>query len=429
MMTLQSAVEAVSGEQQNVLYLRALVEKEHPIVMKALQLIDEDRKTIKRAKGYNLLKVANKKRGFVYYVRYWHDGAMLPSKWCTHTNNYEDACEFALSNREALIAQYLGRARGEVVRFFEKFFEEDNPVFQNECKRNNEMSEANRKRFHSIITKKFVPFLLERKIRSYDAIDVPLLDDFQDVLLSKGLISKSVNTEMLPVGRVLKYLARKGMIKTNPYMSLAPVPSKAGETKTHGCYELDKLQGIFGKKWADHKSFLLNLIAYTTNMRNSEIRTFSKNDILLIDGCRFIDLKESKTPNGIRQVPLHDTVYRYIMDYADKTDAATPVFGSTSKDYFSKAARELGKMMGVTEEFLTEQNITFYSGRHAWKTMMSTGGLGEDAEEIFMGHKVSSNVAKLYNHRDKQGQDRIVKKAKEVFAILDSMLFTPPKKD
>ena len=427
-MTLQSALEAVSGEQENVLYLRALVENKHPKIMKALRLIDEDRKTVRRAKGFNLIKVANKKHGFVYYVRYWHNGAMLPSKWCTCTNNYDEACEYALVNREALIAQYLGKTRGEVVRFFERFFEADNPIFQNECKRNNEITEENRKRFLSTITKKFVPFLLERKIRTFKAITVPLLDDYQDVLLSSGLISKSVNIEMLPVGRVLKYLTRKGIIETNPYVSLEPVPLKAGETKTHGCYELDKLYGIFDKEWEDRKSFLLNLIGYTTNMRNCEIRAFSKNDILLIDECRFIDIKKSKTENGIRLVPLHDAVCRHILDYACKAEAGTPIFGTASKDSFNKAARVMGKMMGVTEKFLAEHNITFYSGRHAWKTMMNAGGLGEDAEEVFMGHKVSGDVAKLYNHRDKQGQDKIVKKAKEAFAILDTMLFAPPKK-
>jgi hypothetical protein len=46
-----------------------------------------------------------------------------------------------------------------------------------------------------------------------------------------------------------------------------------------------------------------------------------------------------------------------------------------------------------------------------------------DVEEYFMGHKVSRDVAKRYNHRDKQGQEKILEKAREVFAILDKRLF------
>jgi hypothetical protein len=55
--------------------------------------------------------------------------------------------------------------------------------------------------------------------------------------------------------------------------------------------------------------------------------------------------------------------------------------------------------------------------------MMSAHGLGPDIEEIFMGHKVSSDVAKLYDHKDKQGQERLAKKAQETFAILAKVLF------
>ena len=112
------------------------------------------------------------------------------------------------------------------------------------------------------------------------------------------------------------------------------------------------------------------------------------------------------------------------MKYAEAATDDEPIFKKPTWCVFSKAALLLGKKLGFNKEYLKENFITFYSGRHFWKTLMNAGGLGEDAEEIFMGHKMSGNVAKLYNHRDKQGQDRIVKKAKQVFAILDNMLFS-----
>jgi len=43
-----------------------------------------------------------------------------------------------------------------------------------------------------------------------------------------------------------------------------------------------------------------------------------------------------------------------------------------------------------------------------------------------MGHKVVADVKKLYIHRDKQGKERLVKKAKQVFSILDRCIFTKP---
>jgi len=93
-------------------------------------------------------------------------------------------------------------------------------------------------------------------------------------------------------------------------------------------------------------------------------------------------------------------------------------------EVFRTANKNLAAQLGLSEEEMKREKISFYSGRHFWKTLMSSEGLGEDVEEVFMGHKVSGNVAKLYNHRDKHGKERMVKKAKEVFAILDRCIFS-----
>jgi len=246
------------------------------------------------------------------------------------------------------------------------------------------------------------------------------------MLLSKGMKAVSVNNQLVAIGKVMKYLTRKGLIKINPYINLSPVPARQEEKRTHGCYEIARMKGVFNNenRWDDKTSYILNLIIHTTDMRNSEIRRFHKKDIKEIDGCRFIEIIESKTLNGIRLIPLHNFVHDRIKDYAKGIHDEALVFdGFSSCHKFVKASQDLGKILGVSAEYMKQNNITFYSGRHFWKTLMNANGLGEDVEEIFMGHRVSSNVSKLYNHRDKQGKDLIVRKAREVFAILDSCIF------
>jgi hypothetical protein len=54
---------------------------------------------------------------------------------------------------------------------------------------------------------------------------------------------------------------------------------------------------------------------------------------------------------------------------------------------------------------------------------MNAEELGDDIEEYFMGHKISNDVSKRYNHKDKQGWDRLEKKVHLVLAILDKKLF------
>jgi hypothetical protein len=55
--------------------------------------------------------------------------------------------------------------------------------------------------------------------------------------------------------------------------------------------------------------------------------------------------------------------------------------------------------------------------------MLDAEKLG-DVEEYFMGHKTGGDVAKRYNHKDKQGEKKLLEKAGKVFKILDKYLFT-----
>jgi integrase len=139
------------------------------------------------------------------------------------------------------------------------------------------------------------------------------------------------------------------------------------------------------------------------------------------DGLRFLDIKRSKTKNGERIVPLHPFVCSKL-DLDRPPDSPLIPIPSSPAKHFVNANRTLGCKLGMLPEQLKEENITFYSGRHFYKTMLNDGGLG-DAEEYFMGHKTSSDVSRTYNHRDRQGQKKIVEVTAKVFQILDNRLF------
>ena len=427
MMTLQEAVSHVMRkEEADIVSLRYRFTSECPKTILALNLLDCRYSEDTKRKGYALVKRGHKKLGFVYCVRYWHEGTMLSSKWSTHTNNREQACEFAEAHRDDIISRYLGRNDNGMYRFFKKFYGASSRIYHSECKRNGELSEGRRKRYESVLLNKFLPFLRNKGIASFEKITVHLLDDFQDVLLGEGLKPQSVNDGVTAIHKAFKYLLRKGIVRENPCQMLSPVPEKQADKKTHGCYETGKLKGVFDKRWKDKLSHLLNLMIYTTDMRNSEIRRFSARDIIEIGNCHFIDLKHSKTEHGVRLVPLHETVWRKVTDYAKARTIAEhePIFAGVSSYRFTKAYCDLGKALGFSRDYLKEHNITYYSGRHFWKTLMNACGLGQDVEEIFMGHRVTGDVAKLYNHRDMNGKKLLVKKAREVFKILDRKLFT-----
>ena len=82
----------------------------------------------------------------------------------------------------------------------------------------------------------------------------------------------------------------------------------------------------------------------------------------------------------------------------------------------------MGFFLGKTPEELERDNITFYSGRHFYKTMLNLYNLGE-IEELFMGHKVGKKVSDRYNHKNKRGEKELLGKAKRAIEVIDLSLF------
>jgi integrase len=302
------------------------------------------------------------------------------------------------------------------------------------------LSDNARKTYHNFVTKQFIPYLKRNKIKEIEEIDTPLLARFQNYLLSDkktkggetvpGIKPQTINHCIGHVSQIFDHLLVEGQVKTNPCKSLITLKVKQEDQEITGCYEISKLKGAFNKKWKDEFPYLLCLVIYTTGMRNSEIERMKVNDLTEIDGCHFINIPVSKTKNGVRIVPLHDFVCQKITAYIKKTgkkendlifkNENTKKIMSTT---YEKANLELAEFTGYSNEQLKKENISFYSGRHFWKTLMDSENLG-DVEEYFMGHKVSGDVAKRYNHRDKQGKKKLLERTRRVFQILDKYVFT-----
>jgi integrase len=423
MTNLAEMLASVKQQQQGLEYFRSYFKNEFPNMMTALRLVDTEYTEPKRRKGFNLVKRENKKLGFVYYVRYSHQGKMLPTKWNTHTNIAEEAEKFARENRDRLIGRYLQEHDANTFKVFEDFFKENSNYLAYEQKRSRPLSDTSRRNYDSVINNKFIPFLKSQNIGCFEKITLQTLCDFQDSYLAKGIKPQTVNDYLKAVKRIFFYLARKGFVRENPCASLRSIPVHQDDRIARGCYDLKKLKGVFNKKWEDQLLYLLCLIIYTTGMRNGEIRQIRLADVIRINCCYFINISKSKTQNGIRMVPLHNFAYRKLIAYAKGKEPDAEIFKACSSTVFSNANAELCRQLKLTAEEV-DKSITFYSGRHFWKTLMNSEGLGEDAEEIFMGHKVSGDVAKLYNHRDKQGKKIMVRKARQEFSILDRRVFT-----
>ena len=411
-MRITEAIAEIRKEQKaDIASMQFFFFTKFPDTIKALKKIDYETFQPKRRKGFNLVKRESKKYGHVYYARYSHNGKMLPTKFCMHTSDEAAAERNALERKSRLIEQFLTRQDGRMYKILKSFYKLEHKHRSDNCRR----------LYHLIIINKFIPFLRQEKIASFDQIKTPTLNKFQDSLLERGLKPQTVNRIFKAVRPVFAYLERKEMLVENPCNRLKGLYVSDKDIKARGCYDLEKPKGVFNRRWKDELSCLLTLLIYTTGLRNSEIKSIKMTDIIKIDGCYYLKVNKSKTPSGKREVPLHDFVYKKLKAWAMKNNK--DLFDVCTETAFKRANKELAKMLKVDEKTLEEEKITFYSGRHFWKTLMSEEGLGDKIEEIWMGHKVKSDVKELYNHRNKIGRKRLEKKARKLFSILDECIF------
>jgi integrase len=384
----------------------------------------------KNPKRYNLIKRTNKKYGWLYYVRYIEKGKLVPSKWNTHTNILKEAELFARENRDRILSEYYSKhtPEGELNSILEEYYKAGSPYLEKDKNRNRILCEKTRSVYYHFINKKFIPYLQENNIKVFEEIDSPCIANFQDHLLAEGAKPQTINRYLSSINAVFNQLLITGAIKENPIDRVKSLKLGGNSAEVRGCHNVDKMKGVFNIKWDDELSYLLCLMIYSTGMRNSEIEKVRVNDIIELDNIYFIDIKESKSKNGIRLVPLHVFTHKKIQQYIKQTGKKGEDYifsdhgGPNQSPLYNQANSLLGKALNLSEDDL--RGITFYSGRHFWKTLMNSNGLGEDVEEFFMGHKVSGDVSRNYNHKDKQGKDKLLEKAKEVFAALDKKLFS-----
>ena len=408
--------------------------KQYPKALSMLKSYDKQFMPRRKPKGYNLTKVANKKIGFIYYVRYIDKGRLVPTRWSTHTNDFTAATNFAIKNKDRLLSEYfISKAKIKTPNILysvmKNYYEKDSPYQKSDKRRGRSIRENVRKVYHGAILNHWIPFLKKHRISTLDEIDAPLMVCFQDHCMDKGIKPQTVNHYVSYISHIFDYLLLKKYVEKNPCKGLIALGVEEDEYEIRGCYNVTELRGVFNKRWNDDISYLLCLIIYSTGIRNSEMDRIQVKDIIQINHYRFIDIPKSKTKYGVRIVPLHDFVYSKLTQYIKKNKKSPEDLlfcqangKSIPRQWYTNANIALGKFTKHDKAMLDKENITFYSGRHFWKTMVNANDLG-DVEEYFMGHKISSDVAKRYNHRDKQGQEKIVQKARQVFRILDKTLF------
>lgn len=368
------------------------------------------------------------KKGKVYYVRYFENNKMIPSQWSAGTADYREAESFARDSRERILNSYINRKEGKVLyNVLNNYYLKASPYLIIDAARGRKINETSRQILHGFIVNTFIPFLKENRIKNFSEVKPATISRFQNYLLiEKGLLPQSINRQLGGIKAIFSHLYMTGVIEQNLIKDIAPL--RTINNRIRGCYSMDEMAGIFKNTWEDKKSYLLCSLIYTAGLRNSEIQYLKVKDLIAKNDIHFLSVTKSKTSSGIRFVPIHpkikNTLDQWIAENSLSADDFLLIKNNKQRIYNAarKANNYLGSLLGKTPDETASQNITFYSGRHFYKTMLNLYNLG-DIEELFMGHKVSKKVSERYNHKDKRGEKELLNEARKALDIIDRTLF------
>ena len=368
------------------------------------------------------------KKGKVYYVRYFLNDKMVASQWSTGTADYKEAELFAKENREKILNKYLNRKEGKILYVvLRSYYESGSPYLAIDAARGRKINSTSRQILHGFIVNSFIPFLSENKIKHFGEITPVVMSRFQNhLLLEKKLLPQSINRQIGGIKAIFSHLYMTGVIERNIMKDIASL--RAMNNKIRGCYSVEDLAGIFKNQWENKRAYLLYSLIYAAGLRNSEIQSLKVKDLIHKEDIHFLSITKSKTASGIRIIPLHPRIRETLGEWIEENCLSfeDPIFMKNGRQRIFKTAQRahifMGSLLGKTPEDLEKDNITFYSGRHFYKTMLNLHNLG-DIEELFMGHKVNKKVSERYNHKDKRGEKELLKEARKAIEIIDKSLF------
>jgi integrase len=317
--------------------------------------------------------------------------------------------------------------RNDLYAVLHNYYKKGSPYLAIDIVRGRKINETSRQILHGFIVNTFIPFLRENEIRNFNEIKPAVIGRFQNyLLLEKKLLPQSINRQISGIKAIFSHLFMAGVIEQNIIKDV--VPLRTLNSKIRGCYSVEELRGIFREEWGDKKPYLLCSLIYSTGLRNGELQNLKAKDIIARESVNFLNVTKSKTSAGIRLVPLHPKIRETLRKWIDENclSGEDYLFVKNRGQRIFKAAKKanifMGSLLGKNAGDLAADNITFYSGRHFYKTMLNLYNLG-DIEELFMGHKVNKKVSERYNHKDKRGEAELLKEAKKAIAVIDRSLF------
>jgi integrase len=255
-----------------------------------------------------------------------------------------------------------------------------------------------------------------RKIDTFEHKDKPLRTitrgmaaEFLDNLLDGGRSKRTRNLYAALFSAIYKSAIRREKASANPFDG----QRLRGVAQVHyDPFTDDELATLF----ADAKLEIapdkhttatalpwVSLIAAFTGCRRDEIANLKAGDIKQTDGVWFFDIRDGKTDNAERVVPVHHALIDAgLLRYRDALPSGSRLFPSLKAP--PSAPEKIGKTLGYAFEAwrkrlgIVREGVNFHSFRHTVGDRLRKAGVAKDDRGFLLGHADVEMQNKVYGH-------------------------------
>ncbi|WP_417827585.1 DUF6538 domain-containing protein [Thalassospira sp.] len=193
-----------------------------------------------------------------------------------------------------------------------------------------------------------------------------------------------------------KFLIGKGFVDqelANPWDN-QPLPQKQTGVRKH--FSDEDLISIFKELRGKDRQDMLNVcrIGLMTGMRLNEICAIKKAHV----NADYIEIPESKTPSGIRLVPIHRELKPIINHLMEDSEGEYLIAGLSTNNKYSSRSAAIGKRINTVLDSLgfEDRMKKFHSFRASLIRAFKAAGVPEDIAKDVCGHHTDSLTYMTY---------------------------------
>jgi integrase len=135
-----------------------------------------------------------------------------------------------------------------------------------------------------------------------------------------------------------------------------------------------------------------------SGVRQGELRDLKKEDVHLEE--RFFSITKSKTPAGIRNVPIHDRILTYFEQFLNRNVQSEYIFTTTDGQHLEDHNFRDAYFVQVLDHIGMKHDHLPHDTRHTFISRMTEAGVDDRIIRKIVGHAGKGVTENVYTHID-----------------------------